>query len=125
MVPKGPVGKFLKRVFYPVEPSVLAPLMCLFDENLEGGTFITNFFNYWTDNYLGNLIREFFNFIGLRAFFVTFIAVPWIIAFQNSSYGIHNAKMDSSVQNNDLTRKLYEWSKKEIQPYVNKFNESK
>ncbi len=120
MVPNGPIGQVLKRVFFPVEPAVLAPLTCLLQEDLVGGSFITNFHNFWTDSFLGNIIRQFFTILGLNVIFVSMIGVPWIIAFQNSSYGVHKANVDTHIHNDSLTRRLYEWTKKEVKPYSDK-----
>lgn len=116
MVPDGPFGKILRRVFFPVEPAVLSPLACLFYENLKGGTFITNFYNFWSDNPLGNFIRTTLNSLSLRTVLIPLI-ISWVIAFQNSSYGVHQGTMDSFLHNDDLTRRFHEWSKKEVEKY--------
>jgi hypothetical protein len=119
MVPDGPLGQILKRIFFPVEPAVLSPLACLFYEELKGGTFVTNFYNFWSDNLLGGFIRRTLNSLSLRTVLVPLI-ISWVIAFQNSSYGVHQGTTDTFIHDDHLTRRFHEWSKKEIAKYSSK-----
>jgi hypothetical protein len=124
MVPNGPIGKILKLIFYPTEVAVYAPLYCLLSRDARGGSFMTNFHNFWRDSMIGALIFRVLITLRLRELLLS-LAIPWVIAFQSSSYGIHAATPDYALQDNTLSQELYRWSKQAVQPYVDEVSSAK
>lgn len=120
MVPKGPMGRFLALRFYPVEAGAYAPLYAALapDEDIKNGEFITNFRNGWSSSVLGRLVYKLCALIGLRSFLIGFVGIPWIIAFQHTSYGIHRTPVSEVADDMALATRFRAWCVKTIQPFM-------
>ena len=62
--------------------------------------------------------------IGMRVPFTGFVAVPWVIAFQNSSYGVHRTTPSVAAQDEELASALVTWTRREVQPFVDKLKKA-
>lgn len=118
MLPNNPVGNILRKIFFPVEAASYTPMHCLFSNDITGGAFMTNFHNFWTNSIVGIFIFKLCVALGLRSLFFGALAVPWVIAFQNSSYGVHKCTPDDAVVNDKLTSDMFHWSRAEVKKYI-------
>ena len=82
---------------------------------------MTNFHNFWRDSIVGMFIFKAMIALRLREVLLSF-AIPWVIAFQSSSYGLHAATPDEAVLDDSLSQQLYRWSKQAVQPYADQFS---
>ncbi|CAE7701127.1 unnamed protein product, partial [Symbiodinium microadriaticum] len=124
MLPKTLLGNILKKLFFPVECATYAPLSALLSPEAQGGEFRTNFFVFWTDHFFGRLWFDISCAIGMRVPFAGFVAVPWVIAFQNSSYGVHITTPGSAARNETAARELLQWSRQEVKTYTDKLKKA-
>lgn len=121
LVPKGPVGRFIGKLFYPADAAILAPLHAALAPDSEfSGTcnFLTNFYNFWCASIVGTVIYEIFSLIRLRSLFVGLIGVPWVIAAQHITYGVHRTPCMRVVGDEALTSSFYAWSRRAVQPFA-------
>jgi hypothetical protein len=125
MVPKTPLGNFLKKIFFDVRPATLAPLYGLLSDEVQGGEFLTNFFLFWTDSLIGKLWFKVSCAIGMRVPFAGFVAIPWVMAFQNSSYGAHKSTPAGMVTDAKACEGLVRWSREAVAPHAAKLGNVK
>ena len=121
MVPDGPMGKFLAPRFYPVEAGAYVPLYAALapDNELKGGEFLTNFYNYWSSSVLGSIVYRLCSLLGLRSYFIGLIGIPWIIAFQHTSYGVHRTPVSEVASDSALATEFMAWSEKVTKEFRN------
>jgi hypothetical protein len=120
MVPKGPIGRVLSKMFYPADAAILAPLHAALapDSEFPGPcNFLTNFYNFWCATYLGTMIYEVLSFLQLRSLFVGLVGIPWVIAAQHLTYGVHHTPCSRVVGDGALTSALYDWSRRAVRPF--------
>lgn len=125
MLPNNIAGNLLKKIFFDMRPATLAPLYGLLSEDIQGGEFLTNFFIFWTDSFIGRLWFKISCAIGMRVPFAGFVAIPWVMAFQNSSYGYHKSTPAGLVTNKEACEDLVKWSREAVSPFSAKLGNVK
>lgn len=120
MVPDGPLGRFLAPRFYPVEAGAYVPLYAALapDKEIKGGEFLTNFHNGISSSLLGKAVYKLSMLVGLRSYFVGLVGIPWIIAFQHTSYGIHRTPVSDVAEDEALAQSLQQWCAQTVRSYL-------
>ena len=117
MVPDRPIARFISRFFFSSRAATLAPLAALLDPSVKGGEWLTNFNMIWTSNTLPYCYMTVMGKLGMRDLFVSAIATPQVVLFQNSSYGLHHSPMSSFATDRSLSESFYAWCLEETKKY--------
>ena len=123
MVPQDTlIGAFLAKRFYTPEAAAYSALYAALspDVGVSGGNcMITNFSNFWTDSPVGDFIFRMACFVGLRSALVGIVGVPWVIATQHITYGIHFTNPSDVLRtDNGIAARLVSWSRSAVSSYL-------
>ena len=88
MVPDRPIARFISRFFFSCRAATLAPITALLDPALQGGEWVTNFQVLWTHpaHPLFRGMASLLMSLGLRDLWISLLATPQVVLFQNASY---------------------------------------
>lgn len=111
MVPDRPLARFISRFFFSCRAATLAPLAALLDPAVQGGQWLTNFRVVWTSpaHPLFRSVTSLCIALGLRDLFMSLLASPQVILFQNSSYDVHCSTTSREAKDRTLSGAFYAW----------------
>ena len=119
MVPDRPIARFISRFFFSCRAATLAPITALLDPALQGGEWVTNFQVLWTHpaHPLFRGMASLLMSLGLRDLWISLLATPQVVLFQNASYGAHCSTSSREARDSGLSSPFYEWCLRETLKY--------
>jgi len=107
--PKTAPGQFVYRNAFPVNAAVVGPLYALFSTDINGGEFVTNSKNFWTEQSWSPQLMLLVTKLGIRNL-VTDVLGMSLLMFQSYSYGPTISTASTESKDAKLAKDLYDWT---------------
>ena len=119
LVPDTPVARFLARAFLRPRAAARAAMHALLSPRVEGGAFLSNFCNSWTDGAVGSRVFCLACALGLRQRYMR-LAFLWGLAFLHDTYGVHCSDPHVDAHDVELCETFMRWNRSAVSAYMNK-----
>lgn len=113
MLPHGLIGSTISKLAFDPIASLLAPMAAMFDSNLQGGTFLANYYMPIVHTNWGKNLIKFATKFGFRDSLTDVIAFVLAVV-QTNTYGYNIQASSEESYNEELAKNLYDWSYNEL-----------
>lgn len=107
--PKTAPGQFVYRNAFPVNAAVVGPLYALFSTDINGGEFVTNSKNFWSEQSWSPQLMGLVTKLGIRNL-ATDVLGMYLLMFQSYSYGPTISTASTESKDAKLAKELYDWT---------------
>ena len=117
ILPNNLIGNIVRTFAFSSEAAALAPMCALFNDEIRGGSFVANYINFWTSQSWSASFLKGLTKLGIRDE-TTDVLAGWVLSFQRNSYGCHIEHSSPESYDENLARRLYDWSEQAVEAYV-------